>query len=71
MLDIKFIRDNAAAVRKGAADKRITCDIDRLIELDVACRVNDMRHFRGKSVPGVLVESQARTRDIAGQRAQA
>ena len=33
MLDIKFIRDNADLVRKGATDKRITCDIDRLIEL--------------------------------------
>ncbi len=34
MLDIKFIRDNAEAVRKAAVDKHIKCDVDRLIEVD-------------------------------------
>ena len=34
MLDIKFIRENADAIRKAAADKRITCDLDRLLEVD-------------------------------------
>lgn len=34
MLDIKFIRENADAVRKAAADKRIACDLDRLLEVD-------------------------------------
>jgi len=34
MLDIKFIRENADAVRKGAVDKRIECDLDRLLDVD-------------------------------------
>jgi len=34
MLDIKFIRENAEAVKAGAAAKRITCDVDRLLEVD-------------------------------------
>ena len=34
MLDIKFIRENADLVIKGAADKHIPCDVHRLIEVD-------------------------------------
>lgn len=34
MLDIKFIRENTELVKKGAADKGIKVDIDRLLELD-------------------------------------
>ncbi|MCZ6653275.1 MAG: serine--tRNA ligase, partial [Planctomycetota bacterium] len=34
MLDIKFIRENAVAVKKGAADKHIQCDVDRLLAVD-------------------------------------
>lgn len=34
MLDIKFIRENADRVKRGAADKRIDCDVDGLIETD-------------------------------------
>ena len=34
MLDIKLIRDNAELVKKAAVDKRIKCDVDRLIEVD-------------------------------------
>ena len=34
MLDIKFIRENAEVVKKAASDKRIDCDVDRLIEVD-------------------------------------
>jgi seryl-tRNA synthetase len=38
MLDIKFIRENADAVRKGAADKRIKIDLDRILALDETLR---------------------------------
>ena len=38
MLDIKFIRDKLDLVRKGAVDKRITVDLDRLVELDTKRR---------------------------------
>ncbi len=38
MLDIKFIREHTEALRRGAADKRIKFDLDRLLELDSAIR---------------------------------
>lgn len=34
MLDIKFIRENPEAVKQGAVDKHISCDVDRLLEVD-------------------------------------
>ncbi len=34
MLDIKFIRENADAVKKNCLDRNIKCDVDRLLELD-------------------------------------
>ncbi len=34
MLDLKFIRTNADAVRAGSAKKHIPCDVDRILELD-------------------------------------
>ncbi len=34
MLDMKFIRENVELVKKSAIDKRIKCDVDRLIEVD-------------------------------------
>jgi len=33
MLDIKYIRDNADAVKKGVFDRNMTCDVDRLLSL--------------------------------------
>ena len=38
MLDIKFIRDNADAVKKGAKDKRNNIDIDLVLKLDAEIR---------------------------------
>ncbi|MBM4252486.1 MAG: serine--tRNA ligase [Deltaproteobacteria bacterium] len=38
MLDIKYIREQTEAVRRGAIDKRIKFDLDRLLELDSAIR---------------------------------
>ncbi len=38
MLDLKFIRQNPELVRAGAQKKRITCDIDRILVLDVEMR---------------------------------
>jgi seryl-tRNA synthetase len=38
MLDIKYIRENAELIGKGAVDKRIKFDIDALIALDTAIR---------------------------------
>ena len=38
MLDLKFIRQNPDVVKAGAAKKKIACDIDRILELDVSAR---------------------------------
>jgi seryl-tRNA synthetase len=38
MLDIRFIRENPDAVRRGAADKRISVDLDRILALDAEIR---------------------------------
>jgi seryl-tRNA synthetase len=38
MLDIKFIRENIDQVREGARQKRFTCDLDRLLEVDTRRR---------------------------------
>jgi len=38
MLDLSFIRENPEAVKKAAADKRMPCDIDRLLQLDAELR---------------------------------
>jgi seryl-tRNA synthetase len=34
MLDIKFIRENVELVKQAAVEKRIACDVDRLVEVD-------------------------------------
>ncbi len=34
MLDIKYIRDHVDVIKQAAVDKRIVCDVDRLIEVD-------------------------------------
>ena len=34
MLDIKYIRENAEQVKKGAEAKHITCDVDGLLAVD-------------------------------------
>jgi len=38
MLDPRFIRENVDLIKKAAADKRITCDVDRLVEVDARRR---------------------------------
>lgn len=48
MLDIKFIRANAEAVKEGARKKRVECDVDGLLRLDerrraLGPRVDELR----------------------------
>ena len=56
MLDIKFIRDNADKVKKGAKDKNFEVDIDRLLELD--SRRRDLQ-YRSEQL-------RARRNEVAG-----
>ncbi|MFA6106737.1 MAG: serine--tRNA ligase [Patescibacteria group bacterium] len=53
MLDIKYIRDNAAKVKKAAKDKNISLDVDRLLELDeqrrkIMAAIDDLRAKRNE-----------------------
>ncbi len=43
MLDINVIRDNPQRIKKGAADKHIACDIDRLLAVDARRRELQLR----------------------------
>jgi seryl-tRNA synthetase len=54
MLDIKFIRDNPEVVKKGAKNKNVKVDIDRLLEVDKKRReilqaLEDIRSQKNKS----------------------
>jgi seryl-tRNA synthetase len=40
VLDLKFIRQYPDLVKAGAAKKRITCDVDRILELDAELRAS-------------------------------
>lgn len=68
MLDLKFIRANAAAVKAGAVKKRITCDVDGLLALDeerraLAPKVDELRNRQktaGKEMARATPEQRAR-----------
>ena len=54
VLDLKYIRQEPDAVRAGAAKKRIECDVDRILELDVLNRelmgsIDEMRQRQKQS----------------------
>ncbi len=38
MLDLKFLRENPELVKRGARKKRVDCDVDRVVALDVVRR---------------------------------
>jgi len=53
MLDIKFIRENAEAIKIAAKNKNITIDIDQLLELDqkrgkLQSEIEDLRAKRNE-----------------------
>ncbi len=64
MLDLKFIRENAEAVRQAIADRGLEIDLDRFLELDRERRaiLSDLdekraRHKRGNKEIGGLMRS--------------
>ncbi len=61
MLDIKFIRENAALVQEGAKKKRIDFDVSKLIEVD----------DRRKSISQKLEEKRARQNKVSEEVAKA
>lgn len=68
MLDLKFIRANAEAIKAGAAKKRIPCELDGLLALDderraLAPRVDELRNRQktaGKEMAKASPEERAR-----------
>lgn len=51
MLDIQFIRENPELIKKTAASKKVTVDVDQLLQLDTQYRdhldqINQLRHQR-------------------------
>lgn len=59
MLDIKFIRENADLVKAGAAKKRLTVDVDRLIVVD------DRRRELRQELDGKRSEQNIASKTIA------
>lgn len=59
MLDLKFIRQNPDLIKAGAAKKHITCDVDRLLELD------EERRGIGPQVDALRSEQKAAGKAIA------
>ncbi|MEQ8766492.1 MAG: serine--tRNA ligase [Planctomycetota bacterium] len=66
MLDIRMIRENPDLIREGARKKRIECDVDRILELDVERRelmqkaeeLKALRNTRSKEVPKLQGEEK-------------
>ncbi|MDA1267224.1 MAG: serine--tRNA ligase [Planctomycetota bacterium] len=66
MLDLKFIRQNPDLVKAGAAKKRMTCDVDRILDLDerkraLGQRVDEMRSVQkgaGKAIAQAAAEER-------------
>ena len=51
MLDPKFIRENINLIKQACIDKRVDCDVDRLVEVDARRRAlqNELDLLRGQS----------------------
>ncbi len=75
MIDIKLIRDHPDLVRKAAADKRMTVDIDRILAVDSRRRAletefNDLRHRQnqaGEQIAKAPKEQKAALSKAMGQ----
>jgi seryl-tRNA synthetase len=68
VLDLKFIRQNAALVKAGAVKKRVVCDVDHLLVLDeerraLGAKVDEMRNRQksaGREMGKASPEQRAR-----------
>ena len=64
MLDLKFIRENPESVTTGAANKRMTCDVDRILVLDAERRellhkVEELKAARNKASAEIARKKKA------------
>lgn len=75
MIDLKLIRENPELVRKAAADKGMTVDLDRLLAVDARRRAletefNDLRHQQnqtGERIAKAPKEEKAALSQAMGQ----
>ena len=79
MLDLKYIRENADAVKKGARDKRNPIDIDAVLRLDAEVRPmqtelerlqgerNRMSKEIGKAAPNERESMKGQVQEIKAQ----
>jgi seryl-tRNA synthetase len=75
MIDIKLIRENPDLVRKAAADKNLTVDIDRLLEVDARRRAletewNDLRHRQNQAGERIARAAREEKAALAQEMAQ-
>jgi seryl-tRNA synthetase len=75
MLSLQFIRDNADAVRKAAAEKNVALDLDRLLALDgevrgLKTRIDELRRQRNE-ISASFKTADAADRPALGARAKA
>jgi len=64
MLDIRFIRENPEQVKTGAANKKMTCEVDRILELDeqrrdLLHRVEELKATRNKASGEIAKKKKA------------
>lgn len=64
MLDLKFVRENAEAVKKGALDKGFPCDVDGIVRLDKE------RRERIQTVEELKARRNTVSQEIAGLKKQ-
>jgi seryl-tRNA synthetase len=65
VLDLRFVRENAELVKRGAAKKRIACDVDRVVELDL------VRREVGRQVDELRARQRSAGKEIAQASADA
>jgi len=73
MLDIKFIRDNTDAIKKNIQNRRLTVDIDKLLELDETRRtklqeVEELRAIKNKKSKGKPTDEEIKQMREVGDK---
>ncbi len=75
MLDLKFIRENADLVKEGARKKRVTCDVDGVLELDrerreLGQRADDLRARQKAAGKAIAQAAPAQRATLVAEQAE-
>jgi len=73
LLDLKLIRQDPDAVRRGAQKKRMPCDVDRILELDQDARslgqeVDELRQRQRQAGKGMAAASPEERERLIGEQ---